>query len=93
MLIFCAFIQVMYLPQITTLSAKFLISWLISKFTVIHTCVKKYASQLADIAGHDQALSFKVYKKFSCSTQQLLSMKFFLQINVEMPTIVGISIN
>ena len=30
---------------------------------MIHTCVKKYASQLADIAGHDQALRFKVYKK------------------------------
>ena len=29
------------------------------------------------------------YKTFLCSTQ--LSMKFFLLINVEMPTIVGIS--
>ena len=28
------------------------------------------------------------YKTFSCSTQ--LSMKFFLHINVKMPTIVGI---
>ena len=32
---------------------------------------------------------FQVIKKFSCSTQ--LSMKNFLLINVEMPTIVGIS--
>ena len=30
----------------------------------------------------------KVIKLFSCSTQ--LSMKFFLPINVKMPTIVGI---
>ena len=30
------------------------------------------------------------YKKFSCSTQ--LSMKFSLQINMKMPTIVGIFI-
>ena len=28
------------------------------------------------------------YKKFSCSTQ--LNMKFFLLINVKMPTVVGI---
>ena len=31
---------------------------------------------------------FEVIKLFSCSTQ--LSMKFFLLINVKMPTIVGI---
>ena len=41
-----------------------------------------------DIQFADKS-SPKVIKLFSCSTE--LSMKFFLLINIEMPTIVGIS--
>ena len=39
-------------------------------------------------AEHINRLGPEVIKLFSCSTQ--LSMKFFLLINVKMPTIVGI---
>ena len=46
-------------------------------FTVILS--RKYAPELSWSRGH---------KTFSCSTQ--LNMKFFLLINVKMPTVVGI---
>ena len=37
-----------------------------------------------------ESLGLKVIRLFSCSTQ--LSMKFSLQINMKMPTVVGIFI-
>ena len=52
-------------------------------------------ARLPRLFGNPSAVSWKnpiagpeVIKLFSCSTQ--LSMKFFLLINVKMPTIVGI---
>ena len=40
------------------------------------------------LTSESKVLGPEVIKNFSCSTQ--LSMKFFLLINVKMPTIVGI---
>ena len=45
---------------------------------------------MSPFVGLNRVISLRGHKLFSCSTQ--LSMKFFLLINIKMPTVVGILI-
>ena len=62
----------------------------ISQNVIAHLriCVQAVYAYVANPAELTTSTGPEVIKLFSCSTQ--LSMKFFLFINVKMPTIVGI---
>ena len=60
------------------------------KYAVILIYVKKMPASLHSAVGSMYNKGPDIIKLFSCSTQ--LSMKISLQINMKMPTIVGIFI-